>query len=203
MNDYDVHMVNDKATKNVELELKILSKIEESENLSQRMISKDLNVALGLANSLIKKFVKKGFLKLKEAPMKRYLYYLTPKGLLEKTKLTREFLETSLFFFKKSKEEYENEFKKIKNKNKIIVLCGISDFTDIAILAAKIQNVEISYIYQKKDKRKNYCGIEIIGNLIKIKQKKNVHFFATDNHKNPSLISRNNHTFFKPKSLIE
>ena len=70
-------------------------------------------------------------------------------------------------------------------------------------MAAKIQNVEISYIYQKKDKRKNYCGIEIIGNLIKIKQKKNVHFFATDNHKNPSLISRNNHTFFKPKSLIE
>ena len=195
--------MNGKATKNVELELKILSKIEESENLSQRMISKDLNVALGLANSLIRKFVKKGFLKLREAPMKRYLYYLTPKGLLEKTKLTREFLETSLFFFKKSKEEYENEFKKIKNKNKIIVLCGISDFTDIAILAAKIQNVEINYIYQKKDKKKNYCGIEIIGNLAKIKRKKNVHFFGTDNRNKPPLSFINSHTFFKPKSLIE
>ena len=137
--------MNGKTTKNVELELRILSKIEETENLSQRIISKELNVALGLANSLIKKFIKKGFLKLKEAPMKRYMYYLTPKGLVEKTKLTREFLETSLFFFKKSKEEYENEFKKIKNKNKIVVLCGISDFTDIAILAAKIQDVKIDY----------------------------------------------------------
>ena len=91
--------MNGKTTKNVELELRILSKIEETENLSQRIISKELNVALGLANSLIKKFIKKGFLKLKEAPMKRYMYYLTPKGLVEKTKLTREFLETSLFFF--------------------------------------------------------------------------------------------------------
>ena len=126
--------MNNKLAKNVELELKILSKIEESENLSQRIISKELNVALGLANSLIKKFVKKGFLKLKEAPMKRYLYYLTPKGLVEKTKLTKEYLETSLFLFKKSKEEYEKEFKKIKNKNKIVVLYGINDFTDIAIL---------------------------------------------------------------------
>ena len=81
--------------------------------------------------------------------MKRYLYYLTPKGLVEKTKLTKEFLETSLFFFKKSKEEYENEFKKIKNKNKIIVLCGISDFTDIAILAAKIKTLKL-VIFTKK-----------------------------------------------------
>ena len=195
--------MNGKTTKNVELELKILSKIEETENLSQRIISKELNVALGLANSLIKKFIKKGFLKLKEAPMKRYLYYLTPKGLVEKTKLTKEFLETSLFFFKKSKEEYENEFKKIKNKNKIVVLCGISDFTDIAILAAKIQDVKIDYIYQKKNKIRNYCGISIINNLTDIKRQKNVHFFVVDNQQIPKLSSRNIHTFFKPKSLIK
>ena len=80
--------MNSKTSKNIELELKILDKIEKTENLSQRIISKDLNVALGLANSLIKKFIKKGFLKLKEAPMKRYLYYITPKGMIEKTKLT-------------------------------------------------------------------------------------------------------------------
>ena len=196
-------MMNAKSTKNAELELKILSKIEESENLSQRIISKELNVALGLANSLIKKFIKKGFLKLKEAPMKRYMYYLTPKGLVEKTKLTKEFLETSLFFFKKSKEEYENEFKKIKNKNKIVVLCGISDFTDIAILAAKIQDVKIDYIYQKKKKIRNYCGISIVNNLTEIKRQKNVHFFIVDNQQIPQLLSRNSHTFFKPKSLIK
>lgn len=111
--------MNSKTSKNIELELKILDKIEKTENLSQRIISKDLNVALGLANSLIKKFIKKGFLKLKEAPMKRYLYYITPKGMIEKTKLTKEFLETSLFFFNKSKEEYENEFKNIKKKKKL------------------------------------------------------------------------------------
>lgn len=196
-------MMNGKTTKNVELELRILSKIEETENLSQRIISKELNVALGLANSLIKKFIKKGFLKLKEAPMKRYMYYLTPKGLVEKTKLTREFLETSLFFFKKSKEEYENEFKKIKNKNKIVVLCGISDFTDIAILAAKIQDVKIDYIYQKKKKVRNYCGIPIINNLTDIKRQKNVHFFVVDNQQIPQLSSKNSNTFFKPKSLIK
>ena len=44
--------MNTKSHKNVELELKVLNKIDESKNLSQRIISRDLNVALGLANSL-------------------------------------------------------------------------------------------------------------------------------------------------------
>ena len=195
--------MNANIRKNTELELKILSKIEKSENLSQRIISKELNVALGLANSLIKKLVKKGYLKLKEAPMKRYLYYLTPQGLIEKTKLTREFLETSLFFFKRSKEEFENEFKKIKKKNKLIVLCGISDFTDIAILAAKIQDVKINFIYEKKNKDKSYCGIEIINSLSKIKNKKKIHFLITDNQQKPLLDTLNDYEVFKPKAIIE
>ena len=33
--------------------------------------------------------------------MKRYFYYLTPKGLIEKSKLTKDFLETSLKFLDK------------------------------------------------------------------------------------------------------
>ena len=37
----------------------------------------------------------------------------------------------------------------------------------------------------------------------KIKQKKNVHFFATDNQPTPQLNSKNNYAMFKPKSLIE
>ena len=57
--------MNVESKKNVEIELKLLAKIQENKNISQRSISKELNVALGFANSLVKKFVKKGFLKLK------------------------------------------------------------------------------------------------------------------------------------------
>lgn len=196
--------MNSKTSKNIELELKILDKIEKTENLSQRIISKDLNVALGLANSLIKKFIKKGFLKLKEAPMKRYLYYITPKGMIEKTKLTKEFLETSLFFFNKSKEEYENEFKNIKKKKKVIVLIGIGDLTDIAILSAKIQNVKVDYIYSDKDKRKKYCGIKLINCLSSIKKKKKIHLIVTESSylKRKYNIS-SDFDIFKPKLLID
>ena len=115
--------MNIKYEKNIEIELKLLTTIEENKNISQRSISKEINVALGLTNSLVKKFVKKGFLKLKQAPMKRFLYYLTPQGLIEKSRLTQEYIKTSLTFFKRAKQDFEEIFKLIqKNKKQTICL---------------------------------------------------------------------------------
>ena len=72
-----------KEIKSIENQLKLLNKLAGKGSQTQRTISKDLNVALGVANTMIKKFVKKGLLKLNEAPMKRYLYYITAKGFVE------------------------------------------------------------------------------------------------------------------------
>ena len=197
--------MNVKNEKNIELELKLLSKINESENVSQRSISKDLDVALGLANALIKKFVKKGFLKLKEAPMQRYLYYLTPEGMLEKTKLTKQFLESSLLFYKNAKEEYEKEFLRLKRKkDSLILLAGVSDLTDIAILAAKIHNVKISYIYDKNNNKKEHCGIKIISNLNSIKSDSKLYFLHTSSINSKKVYDeiKGKYKIFKPKFLM-
>ena len=110
--------MNVKDEKNIEIELKLLTTIEENKNISQRSISKEINIALGLTNSLVKKFVKKGFLKLKQAPMKRFLYYLTAQGLIEKSRLTQEYIKSSLIFFKRAKDDFEEIFKLIKKKKK-------------------------------------------------------------------------------------
>ena len=99
-----------KSNKNTEIELKLFNQIEKTKNHTQRSISKELNIALGLSNALIKKFLNKGFLKLSQAPMKRYFYYITPKGLVEKAKLTSEFLTSSFDFYNKIKDQYEKEF---------------------------------------------------------------------------------------------
>ena len=155
-------MVNTKKLKDVEIELKLINELQKNNEQSQRSISKELNVALGLANSLIKRFVRKGFLKLSEAPMKRYIYYLTPKGLLEKTKLTSEYIKSSLKSFQNIKLEYENEIENISDqKNYKLVLVGVSELTEIAILAANIINLKISYIYDESSLLHSLCGIKV------------------------------------------
>ncbi len=161
--------MNGKTNKLIRLELKLLNEISKSKNHSQRSLSKDLNVALGLANALIKKFVSKGILKLQEAPMRRYFYYLTPKGFVEKAKLTQEFLESSLLFYSKAKEEYEKLIKIYKKKNKKIIFLGKSELTEIATLAASINNIKIDFIFCPNEKQNYYCGVKVLKKIDKKK----------------------------------
>ena len=46
-------------------ELKILERLESNGHLTQRDLSKEVGIALGLVNHLLKKMVKKGWIKIK------------------------------------------------------------------------------------------------------------------------------------------
>ena len=66
------------------LTLEILEAIEAQSDVTQRSMAKRMNVALGLANSYLKRCVRKGWVKIHQAPANRYLYYVTPAGFAEK-----------------------------------------------------------------------------------------------------------------------
>ena len=181
--------MNKSYNKNTEIELRLFNQIEKNKNHSQRSISKELNIALGLSNALIKKFLSKGFLKLSQAPMKRYFYYITPRGLIEKAKLTKEFLTSSLDFYNKIRNQYEKEFNKIKKqKPSKIILIGISEFTEIAILAAKITEVKIDYIVESNFKKKKFCDISIKTDINRFLNLKQNIFFVLSSQKGISNI---------------
>ena len=81
----------------------ILKKLNNNSNLTQRELSKELNVSLGKTNYVINALIDKGWLKLKN--FKRsdkklgYSYLITPEGIINKSKLTRS-------FFRSKSEEY-------------------------------------------------------------------------------------------------
>lgn len=198
--------MNKSYNKNTEIELRLFNQIEKNKNHSQRSISKELNIALGLSNALIKKFLSKGFLKLSQAPMKRYFYYITPRGLIEKAKLTKEFLTSSLDFYNKIRNQYEKEFQKIKKqKPSKIILIGISEFTEIAILAAKITEVKIDYIVEPNFKKKKFCDISIKTNINRfLNLKQNVFFILSSQKGISNILTKipKNRYLVKPDFLL-
>ena len=82
------------------LTLELLAAIESRSDVTQRHLAARLDVALGLANSYLRRCVRKGLVKITQAPANRYLYYLTPQGFAEKSRLTAHYLSVSFDFYR-------------------------------------------------------------------------------------------------------
>ena len=104
-----------KGTKNINKSqnLEILRKIENSKNVSQRNLAKELGFSLGKLNYCLSALKEKGYIKIKNFSKNKnkvgYLYFLTPKGIAEKTKLTIHFMERKMKEYDELKSELEKQ----------------------------------------------------------------------------------------------
>lgn len=152
--------------------LGLLAALEAEEPHTQRSLAARIGVALGLTNSLLKRAIHKGLVKVSQAPAKRFAYYVTPKGFSEKSRLVADYLSTSLSFFRQAKEEYGILFFDLKEKGiDRIVLCGTGELAEIAVLAAHEQDIEIQFIVQRGSNLKEFCGYNVRNNLSTLKNK--------------------------------
>ena len=98
--------------------LKLLRKINKDPEISQRNLSDELNMSLGKINYCLKALKTKGLIKIKNFKKSKekigYLYYLTPKGITEKTNITIKFMKLKM----KEYDELKNELNSIKSKSK-------------------------------------------------------------------------------------
>ncbi|GBD96291.1 MAG TPA: winged helix-turn-helix transcriptional regulator [Nitrospirae bacterium] len=124
--------------------LLMLDEISKGEPLSQRDLSKKLNIALGLVNSYIKNLVLKGYITIKAIPSKRYAYYLTSQGFAEKTRLTYHHLQNYTNLYKNARRDFQQLFNKLYiNGIRKVVFAGIDEATEIAFLS--LQEVDIKF----------------------------------------------------------
>ena len=145
-----------------EITLDLLDAIEGGESVSQRGLAARLGVALGLTNTLVKRCVRKGLLKVQTVPSNRYAYFLTPKGILEKGRLTAEYLSTSLNFFRDARSQCDTLFDNCEDVGALrVVLLGASDLAEIAILSALDRDIEIVGIVDEKSNYERLAGIPV------------------------------------------
>jgi len=92
-----------------EYRYRILKLLEKNPTASQREIARELGVSLGRVNYCLQALIEKGLIKVnnfRQNESKRaYLYYLTPKGVQEKTKVTVRFLKAKLDEYESLKRE--------------------------------------------------------------------------------------------------
>src|SRR5665213_2992763 len=143
--------------------LGLLDAVEQDRVHSQRLLASELGIALGLVNAYLKRCVKKGLVKVRGAPARRYAYYLTPQGFAEKSRLTVEYLSYSFGFFRQAKTDCSDLFRQAKagGVNKVI-LAGQSDLAEIAALCAIEHGIEIVGVVQQGAKQATFIGLPVV-----------------------------------------
>lgn len=94
-----------------EIRLRILRELENDPGLSQRDLAKALGVSLGKTNYCIRALVEKGLVKVenfrKSDNKLAYAYQLTPRGVSDKARITRQYLQIKLREYKALETEIE------------------------------------------------------------------------------------------------
>ena len=89
--------------------LNVLRKIKNKPESTQRELAKELGFSLGKLNYLLNALKDKGLIKIKnfkKNPNKiNYIYVLTPKGIIEKTNLTLNFMKRKMNEYDELKKE--------------------------------------------------------------------------------------------------
>ncbi len=132
-------------------------------------LSKRLNIAVGLVNALLKRAMLKGYVKARQAPYKRYAYYLTLKGFAEKSRLVSDYLESSLSFFRQARKEYAEIFQLIQSAGPSrLILFGNGELTEIALLAASAEGITVLAIIDPESNQDKRHGVPIVQEVMDV-----------------------------------
>ena len=143
--------------------LGLLESVELDGATSQRRLAAELGVAVGLVNAYLNRCIQKGLVKVTQAPARRYAYYLTPQGFVEKSRLSLEYLSYSFKFFRQAKLDCLNAFEAARARGiGRVALDGVSDIAEIATICARETDMEIVAIVDGKTALDRFAGIPVV-----------------------------------------
>jgi DNA-binding MarR family transcriptional regulator len=148
------------------LMLNLLDSVGRDGSQSQRRLAVELGIALGLVNLYLKRCIRKGFVKVSNAPAKRYAYFLTVEGFAEKSRLTLEYLTYSFSFFRQARLGFDRVFADIASRGgTLIVLAGISDLAEIATICSIERKLSIVAIVDPQTKIATFLGHPVMRSI--------------------------------------
>jgi len=146
-----------------EITLGVLDAVDQNAQMTQRSVASELGIALGLTNAYLKRCMRKGLIKVKQIPPNRYLYYLTPKGFAEKSRLTAEYLGSSFTFFRRARAQLEAALATCREKGwRRVALYGQSELAEIGALC---NSEHLDLVVVARDAGKRVAGLAAFPDL--------------------------------------
>lgn len=115
--------------------LQIFDIIEQDARMSQQKISLKTGLATGLVHSFMRRIIMKGWIRAKQVNAKRWLYFMTPSGFAEKSRLTKNYLARTLKTYKSAQNVVQSQLGIcLENNWHRLVVAGDNELAEITAL---------------------------------------------------------------------
>jgi DNA-binding MarR family transcriptional regulator len=140
----------------------LLHEVTESPQVTQRDLSRRIGMALGLTNLILRRLINKGFIKIVNVEKSRIRYLITPRGMMEKARLTREYIEYSLLFYRSIREFLTEHFARLAQEgHRRVLLCGTGELAEIAWLTMQQVGLELVGVIDEAPDSKPFLGRQV------------------------------------------
>lgn len=141
-------------------DLEVLEAVSRDEQITQRGLAVKLGIALGLTNLYVKRLVRKGFIKCVSVQSNRLLYFVTPRGIAQKTRLTYEYMEYSLHLYRQVRSHLRLVLEPLAQSGKRIAIYGAGEAAELAFISLREAGLEPAAIFDG-DSRGRFLGMAV------------------------------------------
>ena len=144
-------------------ELGVLAEVSRTPETTQRSLAHRLGISLGLTNHLIRKLVSKGYVRVVTANWRRRFYAVTPKGMVQKVRLTLGYVRNFLDDYQNVKLILHEELSSLAlHKESRIAIYGPGDFGELVYLAVRGLGIEEVHVFGPSSQANaNFVGMSV------------------------------------------
>ena len=134
-------------------DLRLLEELERNPIVSQRELSHKFGIALGVTNACLKRMARNGLIRIRDLNPRKIGYYLTPKGFIEKTRLTIHLISFRVQHYSELKKVIANRLLEMQRDGRQrIVFYGVSDEMEVAYITLQGVNLKLVGIVEDDEK---------------------------------------------------
>jgi DNA-binding MarR family transcriptional regulator len=143
-------------------ELKLLEQVETEPELPRRVAAAKLGVSVKLAHKLLTGLAERGLVHVRKENSRTWLYFLTPKGITEKARLTREFIEFSFEFYREARRRSARVCRDLSESGvRRIAFLGLGELAEIAYLGVQEWGLTLVEVFDSERAGRQFFGCAV------------------------------------------
>jgi len=144
-------------------ELNALLELKENPSLSQRSLSRKLNISLGLTNSILQNLIHRGWIKVQKMTGRKILYLITPEGMANVSRLMYNRFQETLHYYHYTKDLLTAYLMKLYQEGeKTINIYGTGQLAEITYYAGISTPLKLNAIISDDPSKEKFLGQQTI-----------------------------------------